>query len=332
MLFGFASLLATSLLWSCCFGVASPQPPYGHQISPRMVESPQKCSMDDDCGDAELLTCDLELKVCKCREKYSILSSAGSCLPARQLGEECVEHAQCRVFEKNASCEENSCVCDSGFYLLHDNNGSLCNPGKSAGGSGDYSTVTSGVDKNMIIVLAVLSIMFVGICVALHLFSKARFRNRRTIFNSPHPRLMHIKLGKRKKSSVRTQHLPPPPGQFIPRHHSFSGHHSPYPVPRVSKTRSHECLRSALSRESSPKFERRPKTAPLAERESLPSSEDLDKKTPEPLQNGGLPSRLSEEESQPQAPGSPTVIITDADGAHTVVTSRATSPGSAVNV
>ncbi|GFR06119.1 EB domain-containing protein [Trichonephila clavata] len=183
----------------------------------------------------------------------------------------------------------------------------------------------------MIIVLAVLAIMFVGICVALHLFSKARFRNRRTIFNSPHPRLMHIKLGKRKKSSVRTQHLPPPPGQFIPRHHSFSGHHSPYPIHRVAKTRSHECLRSALSRESSPKFEHRPKTAPLAERESLPSSEDLDKKTPEPLQNG-LPSRLSEEECQPQAPGSPTVIITDADGAHTVVTSAAQSPGSAVNV
>lgn len=53
--------------------------------------------------------------------------------------------------------------------------------------------------------------------------------------------------------------------------------------------------------------------------------------TPEPLQNG-LPSFLSEEESQPKAPGSPTVIITDADGAHTVVTSTTPSPGSAVNV
>ncbi|GIY20065.1 EB domain-containing protein [Caerostris extrusa] len=46
-----------------------------------MVESPQKCGTDNDCGDAELLTCDLELKVCKCRERYSVLSSAGACLP-----------------------------------------------------------------------------------------------------------------------------------------------------------------------------------------------------------------------------------------------------------
>ncbi|GBM09390.1 hypothetical protein AVEN_184094-1 [Araneus ventricosus] len=45
---------------------------------------------------------------------------------ARQLGEECVEDAQCRVFEKNTFCGENSCVCDSGFYLIHGNNGSLC--------------------------------------------------------------------------------------------------------------------------------------------------------------------------------------------------------------
>ncbi|GBM09402.1 hypothetical protein AVEN_184101-1 [Araneus ventricosus] len=131
-----------------------------------MVDSPQKCRMDDDCGDAELLTCDLKLKVCKCREKSSVLSSTGSCIPARQLGEECVEDAQCRVIEKNTSCEENSCVCDSGFNLLHDNNGSLCNP------AGDDSTVASIIDMKVIIILVALSIMFVGICGALHLFSK----------------------------------------------------------------------------------------------------------------------------------------------------------------
>ncbi|GBM09575.1 hypothetical protein AVEN_143188-1, partial [Araneus ventricosus] len=51
------------------------------ELIPWMVESPQKCRMDDDCGDAELLTCDLKLKVCKCREKSSVLSSAGSCIP-----------------------------------------------------------------------------------------------------------------------------------------------------------------------------------------------------------------------------------------------------------
>lgn len=36
-------------------------------------------------------------------------------------------------------------------------------------------------------------------------FIRARFRNHRTIFNSPHPRLMHIKLGK-KKGRRRASH------------------------------------------------------------------------------------------------------------------------------
>lgn len=326
----FATLVAASLLWCRCAGVEpTPQSTSGHMISTRMVDSPQKCTTDSDCGDAELLTCDLEMKLCKCREKYSVLSSTGKCLPAKQLGEECEEDAQCQLLERNATCEDKFCACDSGFYLLHDVNGTLCNPDKAIGGAEEAAR--AHVDPNMIIVIVVLAVMFVGICVALHLFSKARFGNRRTIFNSPHPRLMHIKLGKRKKSSVRTQHLPPPP-HMVPRHHSFSGHHSPFPVARgVPKTRSHECLRSATSRPSSPRFEPRPKTAPLAEKESLPSSEDLEKKTPEALRNG-LPSFLSEEESQPKAPGSPTVIITDADGAHTVVTSTTPSPGSAVNV
>ncbi|GFY16951.1 EB domain-containing protein [Trichonephila clavipes] len=37
------------------------------------------------------------------------------------------------------------------------------------------------------------------------LVTRARFRNHRTIFNSPHPRLMHIKLGK-KKGRRRASH------------------------------------------------------------------------------------------------------------------------------
>ncbi|GBM09380.1 hypothetical protein AVEN_184087-1 [Araneus ventricosus] len=141
-----------------------------------MVESPQKCSLEDDCGDAELLTCDLELKVCKCREKFSVLSSAGSCIPARQLGEECVEDAQCRVNGRNTSCEENYCVCDWGFDILHDINGSLCNP------AGDESTVASGMNMKVIIILVALSIMSVGICGALHLFSKYGFKDRLSPF------------------------------------------------------------------------------------------------------------------------------------------------------
>ncbi|XP_015924771.2 uncharacterized protein [Parasteatoda tepidariorum] len=318
----FAVLVTASLLWHHNEGSpVSPRP-----INELLLElgHRQECSSDKECGDVDAIAC--VRSFCKCREANHVLSSSTRCLPVKQLGEECLEDVQCRVLEKNATCEDKFCACDSGSYLPHDANGTLCT-NRPAGGIEE--TKRSAIDINMIIIITSLAIMFIGICVALHLFSKARFRNRRSIFNSPHPRLIQ-KLGKRRKSSVRTQHLPPP-GMLVPRHHSFSGHHSPFPVSKVPKTRSHECLRSALSRESSPKFEPRPKTAPLAEWESLPSNEDLEKKTPEPLQNG-LPSLLTEEESQPKAPGSPTVIITDADGAHTVVTSTTQSPSSAVNV
>ncbi|GBM09397.1 hypothetical protein AVEN_184098-2 [Araneus ventricosus] len=102
-----------------------------------------------------------------------------------------------------------------------------------------------------------------------------RIWKRRSIFNSPPSRL--FRLGKRRKSSVCSQQLAPPPAD-LPRHHSFSGHHSPYPAEEVAKTQSHERLQSALSQESSPKFERRPNAAPLAEKDSLHWSEDLEKK------------------------------------------------------
>ncbi|KAG8191380.1 hypothetical protein JTE90_006124 [Oedothorax gibbosus] len=281
---------AAALLWGGCGA---------HRIAPRMVGG---CSSDGECGAGA--TCDGG-HVCRCTEHGAVHAPGGCLQGGASVGGPCVHSVQC---PGNSSCEGQSCVCDSGFWA----NASLCAPN-------DGSEVPRGaaVDQNMVIVLAVLAIMFVGICVALHLFSKARFRNRRTIFNSPHPRLMHIKLGKRKKSSIH--HLPPPPPHPSAqgRHHSFSGHHSPYPQTTVPKTRSHECLRSSLSREASPRFQHRPRTAPLAERESMPpSSEELDKKSPEPLHNGPLL-----EEDPPRAPGSPTVIITDADGAHTVVTS-----------
>lgn len=294
-----------------------------------MVDTPDHCTSDKDCGNADVLRCDHEKRDCVCKEDFHVRSPepGGTCLPAKQMGEACKYTVQCELLDKHAICSEEECVCDSGFYALHETNGSLCKRGDTT------EAPSHPLDQNMIIVICVLAVMFIGICVALHLFSRARFRNRRTIFNSPHPRLMHIKLGKKKKKKLSERHHLPPPHYPVPRHHSFSGqgHHSPLPNSRVPKTRSHECLRSAISRDSSPKFEVRSKTAPLAEKESLPSSEDLVKKTPEPMQNG--PTSLLNEESQPVAPGSPTVIITDADGSHTVVATKSpTGSSSAVNV
>nr|XP_037279842.1 uncharacterized protein LOC119172799 [Rhipicephalus microplus] len=60
-------------------------------------------------------------------------------------------------------------------------------------------------EENMVPIIVCLAIMFVGMCVALQLFSRARFRNQRTIFNSPNPRLSHLKLSN-KDSKRRHSH------------------------------------------------------------------------------------------------------------------------------
>ncbi|XP_058839993.1 uncharacterized protein LOC131695481 [Topomyia yanbarensis] len=50
------------------------------------------------------------------------------------------------------------------------------------------------IDPAMIGVLVAMAVMFIIICVVLRLFSKARWRDNRTIFNTPNPRLMNVSL------------------------------------------------------------------------------------------------------------------------------------------
>ncbi|GIY20070.1 hypothetical protein CEXT_18541 [Caerostris extrusa] len=84
--------------------------------------------------------------------------------------EECLEDVQCRVFERMPPAKTTPAFAIRGSTCC------MTTTDRSAiqesGGSDGSSASTSGVDRNMIIVLAVLAIMFVGICVALHLFSK----------------------------------------------------------------------------------------------------------------------------------------------------------------
>ncbi|KAG8198286.1 hypothetical protein JTE90_021540 [Oedothorax gibbosus] len=130
-----------------------------------------------------------------------------------KLGDKCKRNDQCQNFTINSTCSDGVCECESGFFAVHNNiNGSICvsndkdKTDEEYVGSSDPPKIRQQqVDPNMIIIMVVLAVMFIGICVALHLFSKARFRNHRTIFNSPHPRLMHIKLGK-KKGRRRASH------------------------------------------------------------------------------------------------------------------------------
>ncbi|GBL96721.1 hypothetical protein AVEN_111857-1 [Araneus ventricosus] len=128
------------------------------------------------------------------------------------IGEKCKKTEQCQNITPNSTCSDGICVCADGFFQIQRINSSSCE--SDAVDKTDELYVGSPeppkgrqqqVDPKMIIIMVVLAVMFIGICVALHMFSKARFRNHRTIFNSPHPRLMHIKLGK-KKGRRRASH------------------------------------------------------------------------------------------------------------------------------
>ncbi|KAJ8912451.1 hypothetical protein NQ315_002817, partial [Exocentrus adspersus] len=55
------------------------------------------------------------------------------------------------------------------------------------------------VDPAMIGILVAMFLMFITICIVLRLFSKARWRENRTIFNTPNPRLMNASLLKENK-------------------------------------------------------------------------------------------------------------------------------------
>lgn len=280
--------------------------------------NPTSCSKDEDCNNKEFLICDPDTHRCSCKDLDTIESPTGGCVEVKQLGQSCTYTSQCRFFEKHAICLDGLCACSKGYSLSRDPNGSSCEGDGYVSFGGPTEVPHYRLDTNVIIIMVVMAIMFVGMCVALHLFSRARFRNRRTIFNSPHPRLMHIKLGKRRASTLshrRHSHIPPPRS----RHHSVSSHIS-HSSPSPGKTRKTSNGFLAIPNADAHH------AAPLAENESLPSLEDLTKKShdDQPIQNG--PAILKDTAAVQDGTKSPTVIVTSASGERTVVKGKTPSP------
>ncbi|XP_042236852.1 uncharacterized protein LOC121876043 isoform X3 [Homarus americanus] len=138
--------------------------------------------------------CDTEKQLCVCPVSYPILDLENSyCVKEAKLNTTCQFTSQCIEADEFSFCQASICVCGEGYnFEEYPNIGFICatkerNPGPGA------------LDPAMIGVLAGLALMFIIICVVLRLFSKARFRENRSIFNTPNPRLMNASLFKDSK-------------------------------------------------------------------------------------------------------------------------------------
>lgn len=195
--------------------LAAPSAAPGNDTATATSATEATCESDADCrrlsfqAAAVGIACDASTRRCACTNRTLVLTRRGTCLPIRMLGQPCRRNEQCLKIDKNSECDNDYCKCKDGYYLFNDVNGTSCLPDvelQTMRPFGmDPKTDPGMSEENMVPIIVCLAIMFVGMCVALQLFSRARFRNQRTIFNSPNPRLSHLKLSN-KDSKRRHSH------------------------------------------------------------------------------------------------------------------------------
>lgn len=121
--------------------------------------------------------------------EYPVTNHIDKCGQASQINESCSFNAQCEAITDITECKDGRCVCRFELTPSFRSDGSIeCVAVQSP------TAPTRYVDPAMIGVLVGMALMFIIICVVLRLFSKARWRENRTIFNTPNPRLMNVSL------------------------------------------------------------------------------------------------------------------------------------------
>ncbi|XP_061377559.1 uncharacterized protein LOC116766827 isoform X2 [Danaus plexippus] len=146
------------------------------------------CSTVMECGFPESI-CDEVQKICRCHSDYPVTNHVDKCGKPAGVNETCIFNEQCEEMVFKTECRNDRCVCKYEMVAeLTSDGGVVCNPVKQV----EESTQT--LDPAMIGVLVGMALMFVIICVVLRLFSRARWRENRTIFNTPNPRLMNVSL------------------------------------------------------------------------------------------------------------------------------------------
>jgi len=146
-----------------------------------------KCNKTEDCHFVGAV-CGLT-KHCECDEKVPISNHIDQCGKPAKINETCSFNEQCEAVTERTECKFGTCAC------IYEQTAVLR-------GDGTYECIAEKnevkpvkyIDPAMIGILVAMFLMFITICVVLRLFSRARWRENRTIFNTPNPRLMNVSL------------------------------------------------------------------------------------------------------------------------------------------
>ncbi|KAL4710796.1 hypothetical protein ACJJTC_009345 [Scirpophaga incertulas] len=133
--------------------------------------------------------CDDQQKTCQCHPDVPVTNHYDKCGKPASINQTCGFNEQCEYVDFKTECRNDKCECKFEMVPVETVDGAfVCTAEKRV----EESTKT--LDPAMIGVLVGMALMFVIICVVLRLFSKARWRENRTIFNTPNPRLMNVSL------------------------------------------------------------------------------------------------------------------------------------------
>ncbi|XP_017477953.1 PREDICTED: uncharacterized protein LOC108367767 [Rhagoletis zephyria] len=147
-----------------------------------------KCDGTLECGFPGSI-CDAKKKSCQCTEDLPVTNHIDKCGKEAAVNESCFFNEQCEVRHYQTECRDGRCACRYEMQPFWGKDGTV-----ECKGRGDKRGPETYIDPAMIGVLVGMALMFVIICVVLRLFSQARWRENRTIFNTPNPRLMNVSL------------------------------------------------------------------------------------------------------------------------------------------
>lgn len=152
-----------------------------------------KCDTNSDCR-FEGSICDGKAKTCRCSPDLPATNHIDKCGKPAAVNESCFFNDQCEQHILATECRDSRCVCRFERTPVLNQDGSLeCVVIQQP------EPELPGIDPTMIGVLVGMGLMFITLCVVMRLFSQARWRDNRTIFNTPNPRLMNASLLKQDK-------------------------------------------------------------------------------------------------------------------------------------